>query len=72
MTNLTMTAPWMRAGALIRGQVRSIFAEVERNGGTARYYENKGFIESVFSDIRLEGREPLIRWAHSSLMSLCD
>jgi len=68
----TLTVPWIKAGSLIRGQIRQVFAEVERNGGKAQYFENKGFIESVFSDVKLEGPENLIRWAYSTIQELCE
>lgn len=72
MSTATFKAPWIEAGALVRGQLRHVFSEVERNGGTARYYEDKGFFESVFTNVRLEGPEQLIRWANATIQSLCE
>lgn len=71
MPEATLTAPYILAGALVRGQLRHIFSEVERHGGTADYLENKGWIESYFVQVKLTGPYHVIKWAKDSIEWLC-
>src|SRR5690606_17445477 len=55
--DMVLTIVQVRAGALIRKQVRQILQNARWNGLNATWVEDKGLFESVFYDIRVSGDE---------------
>lgn len=59
-----MTLQYLTAGALIRGQIKNLFRDIEMQGGTVTYNEHKGFFETTFTNIRIEADDHIIRQVH--------
>lgn len=68
----TYTVQYLIAGALIRGQIKNLFRDIEMHGGTVSYNEYKGFFETTFTNVRVEGEDWLIRRVHSIISDIVE
>ena len=53
--------PYIKAGALVRGQIKGAFQQMREWGCTVRYDTERGLLETVFSNIEIEGPDWAIR-----------
>ncbi len=63
----TLTVPYLVVGALLRKEALKMFAVARSRGASIAYREERGFFETLFTDVKITGPAYILQWIVKNL-----